>query len=310
MLWNLDLQQARGALASARWSFLLPMFALYGVVHALRALRLGMLLGQPVPYRRLFVITSIGFLAINVVPLRLGELVRPYLLAEREGVPFGRGLAAIVLERLLDMTMLLGLLVGLTLVVDLPSGGVVVQGVDVVQAGQRAAGVLVAAGGVVGVGVLLAGEPIFKLLERLPLGPKIAGLARRFREGFVALFSRPVQGLTLLVVSVVIWALTIGAVATVMNGFAGIPVGLGPAWSTWTITLAGMTALPTPGFFGSYEAFCVASLGLLWGVDRALATTFALVLHLGQFAFTLAIGGGAMLIEGLSLRALVRPAQP
>lgn len=309
VLWGLDLSEAMSALRSARWGFLLPMCALYLSAHLLRAWRMGLLLGVPVPFKRRFIIVSIGFLAINVVPLRLGELVRPYLLAEREGVPFGRALAAIFLERLLDMSMLLLMLLGLTLVVDLPAGGVVVQGVDVVAAGQRLAGMMVALGSVGGLVVVTVGEPAIRLIERLPLGDKVGGLARRFREGFLTLLSRPLDAALCFGISVAIWGLTIGAVGTVMTGFDGIPVGLGPAWSTWTITLSGMTAVPTPGFFGGFEAFCSAALWL-WGVDPDLARTFALVLHLGQFAFTVAIGGAALAIEGLGLSALVRTAPP
>lgn len=305
VLWDLDLSEAGAALAGARWSYLVPMALLYLLAHALRAWRLGLLLGQPVPYKRLFVIISVGFLAINVIPLRLGELVRPYLLAEREGVPFGRGMAAIVLERLLDMSMLLLMLLGLTLVVELPATGVIVQGVDVVQAGQRAAGVMVALGSIAGLAVVLVGEPAIRLIERLPLGVKIASFARRFREGFLSLIARPLRALLALGLSVGIWALTIAAVGVVMAAFPGIPVGLGPAWSTWTITLAGMTALPTPGFFGSYEAFCAAALWL-WQVDPDLGRTFALVLHLGQFGFTVTIGGIALAVEGLTLSSLIR----
>jgi len=311
VLWGLDLSEARQALASVRWGFLLPMSACYLGAHVLRAWRLRLLLGAPVPMKRLFIIVAIGFLAINVVPLRLGELVRPYMLAEQEKVPFGRGMAAIVVERLLDMFMLLLMLLGLTLIVALPETGVVVQGVDVVQAGQRAAGVMVGLGALVGAAIVIVGEPAIRLLEKLPLGPRLAAFTRRFREGFLSLLARPIAAVGALLLSLGIWALVIGGVAVVMGAFPGVPSGLGPAWSTWTITLSGMTVLPTPGFFGSYEAFCSASL-LLWGVDGTLARTFALVLHLSQFGFTVAIGALAMAVEGASLSTLVRtgPAEP
>lgn len=312
VLWGLDVHEAAAALANTRWSYLVPMAALYLLAHAIRAFRLGLLLGQPVPFKRLFLIISVGFLAINVIPLRLGELVRPYLLSEREGVPFGRAMAAIVLERLLDMSMLLVMLLGLTLVVELPDTGVLVEWrgarVDVIQAGQRFAGGLVALGVIGATAVVAVGEPAIRLIERLPLGAKLASFARRFREGFLSLLSRPLSALLALVLSASIWALTIAAVGVVMAAVPGIPVGMGPAWSTWTITLSGMTALPTPGFFGSYEAFCSAAL-LLWGVDKDLARTFALVLHFGQLGFTVAIGSIALLVEGLTLRALIRPAR-
>ena len=228
-------------------------------------------------------------------------------------MPFGRGMAAIVLERLLDMAMLLALLLGLTLVVDLPPAGVIihVQGVDVdvVQVAQRAAGGIVAIGAVFWAGLVIVGEPAMRLVERLPLGVKIATFARRFREGFLALLATPARAALLVVISAAIWALTVAAVATVMAGFDGLPVGVGPALSTWTITIAGMTAAPTPGFLGPYEASCTAALGL-WGVDPSLAGTFALVLHFGQLFFTLGIGVASLLIEGISLSQLIRPSPP
>ena len=157
--------------------------------------------------------------------------------------------------------------------------------------------------------VVAVGEPAIRLIERLPLGDKIGGLTRRFREGFLTLLRRPLDAALAFVVSLAIWALTITAVGTVMTGFDGVPVGLGPAWSTWTITLSGMTAVPTPGFFGGFEAFCTAALWL-WGVEPNLARTFALVLHLGQFGFTVAVGGIALAAEGLGLSALIRTAPP
>lgn len=308
-LWGLDVDEALSALQAARWTLLIPMFGLYGVAHSLRAWRLGLLVGQPVPYRRLFAINTIGFLAINVIPLRLGEMVRPYMLSEREGVPFARGIAAILMERLLDMMMLLVMLVGLTFLVELPAEGIVVKGIDVVSTGQRLAAVFVALGLLGGGGMVLIGEPAIRLIERLPLGGKVAPFARRFREAFLDLARNPARALGLLGLSALIWAVTVTAVGTVMAAFPGLPTSIGAAWSTWAITISGMTAVPTPGFFGAYELFCTAALWL-WGVDGDLARTFAIVLHLGQLGFIVVVGGIMLVLEGLSLQDLVRSAGP
>lgn len=305
VLWDLDLAAAFEAIRGARWIMIVPMILAYAVGHGLRAWRLQILVGGGVRYWRVVAVHTIGFLAINVVPLRLGEMVRPYLLAEREGVPFGRAMAAIVLERMLDMTMLLLLLLGMTILVDLPPGGIQVQGVDVIAAGQRLAGGLVAVGCVFG-GILVAvGEPAFKLLERLPAGQLVAGFARRFRDGFLELLRAPLRAVALFCISIGVWASTIAGVAAVMAAFAGIPVGLAQAWSTWTITLAGITAVPTPGFIGAYEIFCSAALWL-WGVEPTLARTFAIALHMGQLGFIVVLGTFFLVSEGLSLRTLVQ----
>lgn len=307
VLWGIDIEHAIEALRQVSWWMLLPMCALYMCAHMLRVWRLRLLLNQPIRYWRLFSINSVGFLAINVIPLRLGEMVRPYLLAERENIPFGRGMAAIVLERLLDMLMLLGMLMGLTLMVELPDGGLVIDGIDIIAAGQRFAGTIVALGILVGAALVVIGEPAIRLLERLPMGPLVAGFVRKFRDGFGELLQAPGRLLLLLLISASIWGVTIGAVAVVMTAFPGIPVSLSSAWTTWSITLSGMVAVPTPGFFGAYELFCSSALWL-WGVDEDLAKTFAIVLHLGMFSFTVGVGGIFLLHEGLSLRDLVRTA--
>ena len=308
-LWGIELDKAREALESTNWWFLVPMFLLYLVAHSIRSLRLGILVGMPVPFKRIFAINIIGFLAINVIPLRLGEMVRPYLLSEREGVPFARGLAAILMERLLDMLMLLCMLIGLTWLVDLPVDGIQVKGVDVVAAGQRFAGLIVALGVSGVLALLFVGEPVVKLLEKLPMGQRVAEFARKFRDGILALAKRPLRFLWLLMLSATIWIVTFLAVGVVMAAFPGVPVGVAPTWATWTITLSGMTAVPTPGFFGAYELFCSAALWL-FEVEPSVAKTFAVVLHLGQLGFTVGLGGFFLVLEGLSLRQLVQPGQP
>ena len=311
VLKDLDLSAARASIAAFEAWTLLPMAGLYVLAHGLRSVRLSLLLkdeGTPdVPLLRLFVVNGVGFLAINLIPLRLGEMVRPWLLAERYGVPFGRGLAAILLERMLDFVVLLGMLLGLGLVVDLPAEGLEVAGVDVIHTAQRALGVLLLVG-IVGGGVAVAlGDQAAALLRRLPLGEPISRFALQFRGAFVALLKRPGRALGAASASVGIVAATVAAVAVVMSGFEGIPASLVTAFATWTITLSGMVAVPTPGFFGPYELFCTAALWL-WRVDPQVARAFAITLHLGQFGFTLLLGGASLAAEGLGLRDLVRPA--
>ena len=154
-------------------------------------------------------------------------------------------------------------------------------------------------------GVLIGvGEPAIALLERVPVVGRFAGFARRFREGMQSLLASPIRCLQVVVQTVALWGLTLVGIGSFMWGFPGIPSSVGAVWTTWSITLAGMTAIPTPGFFGGYELFCTAALWLL-EVDRDLGATFAITLHLGQFAFTCGLGGIFLLREGLSLRGLV-----
>jgi len=310
-LGGVDVDAALEAVSAFSVVVLVPMVLCYLAAHLLRSWRLQILLrgeGTAPAYGRVFSINTVGFLAINVMPLRLGEMVRPYLLWEREKVPLGSALAAVLMERLLDLMALLVMLFGVGFAVDLPAGGLTVQGIDLVSAGQKTIGTLVGVGVLGAAVVVFVGEPVLALVRRLPLGDRIAGLAGRFRDGLLALARRPLRLLLLLGITAGVWLLTIGGVLCVMAGFEGIPATAGSAWATWTATITGMTLIPTPGFFGAYELFCSRALWL-FDVDGDVAKAFAVVLHLGQLGFTVAIGTIFLFVEGLSLRDLVRPAE-
>ena len=69
-----------------------------------RALRWQCLL-RPVGkthFRSVFRATVIGFAAINVLPARAGEVIKPYLLARKEGLSVTSTFATVVVERVLD----------------------------------------------------------------------------------------------------------------------------------------------------------------------------------------------------------------
>jgi uncharacterized membrane protein YbhN (UPF0104 family) len=300
VLWGIDPAVVAVSLGDFQWGWLFAVFAIYCSAHALRVWRLRLILGVPVPFMRLLSILSIGYLAIHVVPLRMGEFVRPALLSEKEGVPFGAGLAAIFIERLVDMVMLLGMMLLVSFAVDLPDGKVVVQGIDVLQAGQRAVGSLVAVGTVGLVVLLVVGEPLLRLTDKLPMG----AFPRKFRDGILTLARRPAALAIVFALSLVIWAITVLAVQLTLFAFPGLPHAWGDALTVWAVTLAGMTAAPTPGFFGGFEAFCSAALYLL-GAEVDRARTFAVILHLGQFIFTIAAGLVFLVYEGVSLRDVV-----
>src|SRR5262249_19313389 len=61
-----------------------------------------------VRFRNAFRTTIMGFTATNLLPGRLGEVLRPYLLARAESLPFSSTLATIIIERFfLDLTSIL-----------------------------------------------------------------------------------------------------------------------------------------------------------------------------------------------------------
>src|SRR4029079_11245838 len=79
--------------------------ATLAVTHLFRAWRWDFLLrsaGARVPLHRLLAISSVGFMAILALPLRLGELVRPYYVAREGHVRMSAALGTIAVERIVD----------------------------------------------------------------------------------------------------------------------------------------------------------------------------------------------------------------
>ncbi len=99
LVWVLrafDLAEVVRALQAANYLYLLPVLALIVLNFSLRALRWGTVFGDTrVPrWGSLFVAMIIGYLANNILPAWAGELVRAYVLGQREGVAMYERVAA------------------------------------------------------------------------------------------------------------------------------------------------------------------------------------------------------------------------
>src|SRR5688572_19519501 len=78
----------------------------------IRAVRWTHLLAPigPTRFRTVFRCGVIGFAALAILPARVGDLLRPYLVARQEGLPVSASLATIVMERVLDLITVLALM--------------------------------------------------------------------------------------------------------------------------------------------------------------------------------------------------------
>jgi len=311
VLSQMDFEKVRGSLAHVDWWKMAPVVLLYFSTHVARSIRLQALFSQPLRLRSVFSINGVGFLAINTIPARMGELVRPYLLKEKYDVPWGASIAAILVERILDFSMLLAMLLSVSFFVDLPSHQVEVgnTNVDVIGLGQELAGFFLMLGILGGVLALAASSKMAAWLRSWQRLRRVAAfgatLIQRFDEALRWLFRNPKKALVAFLGTLFVWGTTLLAVALVMSSFPEIDVNWKIVLTTWTFTLTGMTFIPTAGFFGVYEACCAGAL-MLQGVDEGAAMAFAVVLHLGQFAYLSIVGLVCLAAEGVSLRRAVK----
>lgn len=247
--------------------------------YAIRAARWGALLSgaaQP-PFRRLFSATMIGFLAINTLPARLGELVRAYALSRSERISAATVLGSVAVERVLDLAAL-GVFWSLSLLVaPLPGwfrwSGLLTLGLTVL-----AGGVLWALHRFGGWRVLAAEQG---LLRRLPDGPRkaLGAAIPAFGEGVRGIASPATLSRSSLLTAAM-WV--VNAAVFLM---AGAALGLNlPVWAPLLLAFVvcvGIMVPSSPGFVGVMEGACVVGLGLI-GVGGPEALAYGVLYHATQ----------------------------
>jgi hypothetical protein len=283
-------------------------------VYLLRALRWQTLL-RPigrVRFATAFRTTVIGFALSSLLPARPGEVVRPYLLARREGLSFPAALATIFVERVFDVAAVLLLFGSFVLLFDPGMEAVDPQVYGAVKLG----GALAAAAALVALGVLfvLAGHPerlgraALTIERALPerVARAVARLVERFAGGLVVL-RRPSDFLTALALSVPLWlaiALSVWLVPLAFHmtfPFTG-------SFLLLALLVVGV-AVPTPGGVGGFhEAFRIGATAF-YGVDNDRAVGTAIVLHASQFVPVAIAGIVLMAQEGLTLSGMRRLAE-
>lgn len=112
-LWRAEVDEIWDAFQSANYLYIIPAVVMYLTSLLWRTVRWKIILSPMGDYRvsRLWPVVLVGYAANNVLPVRLGELVRSYFLNIREGVSKTTALATILIERVSDGMALL-LLVG------------------------------------------------------------------------------------------------------------------------------------------------------------------------------------------------------
>ncbi|MCB9777772.1 MAG: flippase-like domain-containing protein [Alphaproteobacteria bacterium] len=334
-LWGVPLADVGAALAGAELVWLVPLAALFMLQQALRAWRQLVLLRAHHPhvgFRSSFGILCVSFLAINTLPARLGEVVRPLLLLERERVPLGTGFAIVFLERVIDLCAALTMLALAAWLVPAPSQVVEVAGVELDWVGlgrsvsRTALPVLL--GGVLG--VLLFGRQLVARLgpvaERAP-GPlrTLLGIGLRFAETFVAgleAVRSPRRLAAVLGLTVVTWVETILMFVVLAHAF-GLQrfIGFGEGMGVLAIVMLGAAVPAPPGMAGTYEAFCRAGLavygasgsaappdGAAPSLDAA-AIAYALVMHWFIYLVQASSAIWFLVVDRIDLRRLARLAR-
>jgi uncharacterized protein (TIRG00374 family) len=239
----------------------------------------------------------VSLFANELVPMRLGELVRAYLASRWMGLPVGSLIPSMLVERLLDGVWLALGIAGTAMFVPLPQK--LLRGVYI-------SGALLAAA------VLLFGYLLFRGPRRLAeVAP--SPITRHQQTWSITAFIRrtaieasKIGSPRILALAAVfsVGLLTFQALAfwLVMVSY-GLPLPLGPGLAVFLVVHLGTSIPNTPANVGSFQFFTVLGLTLC-GVEKSMAAAFSVAVFLVLTLPLWVLGSVALARSGASLPAL------
>jgi uncharacterized protein (TIRG00374 family) len=302
---DLHLGQVWDAMKTARYVWLIPGVTVYFISVWFRSWRWKFLLrgSKSVPTARLFPVVVIGYMGNDILPFRLGEVLRAYVLWRKEGVHIGTTLTTAVLERLFDgLTLVCFVLFGLLF---LPLSAFLGRLVMV------ASGVFF---GALAIFLVLAAHPdrlrqtAHWVLDRL-VPPRIRPPLLNFLEGVIA----GLEGLrsardVLVLFGITVWVWLLEALKYWLVSFAfDLHLGyIGVMVMGGAVNL--LTALPSlPGYIGTFEVGIKILQGM--GAPAAAAGSYILVLHAILLIPVTLLGLVFMAMEGVRWAEVSQAAQ-
>ena len=275
----------------ADYFWLWPYLALLLLVHLVRTVRWGILL-EPVakvPFSKLNAVSAVGFMALVLLPIRLGEFARPFLVAERPRLRVSAALSSVVVERVAD-----GLFAALLLVVTLLA---VPEGTPGLHA-FRVAGVVVF--------VIFAGLLAFLVLayrnraRAVRLTHRLLDVfSRRAAERVAGMMDAFIHGLRLVpsrrkvaaffLLTFFYWAVNGLGIQVFARSF-GFRMGLVDAYTVLGVLVVGVMIPAGPGMVGTFQAAVAGGMSLFFPGHGERAFAFANALWFVQLAQQTGLG--------------------
>ena len=291
---KVSLNEVIAHIKSVEWFYLIVAFFIGILSHLFRAFRWGVILCniKKIGFLHLFGINSVGFFFIHVFPFRLGEIVKPYLLKQKEGVRLSTGLATVAIERVFDGVILVILLVFGLIFAQFKTKTIPYLGMNVNY--LTILGALIFGLTLIFLVMLVWREElsiriITKFLSIFPQKIKERGtqLTRTFVLGLSSLPS--FKGLFWITFhSIIIWLC-----AALIMYLTFVSMNIALSWEASFVALGiislGIMLPAPPGFIGNHQLFCQGALGL-YGVAAAIGLSYSIVLSAVNIAGVLLLG--------------------
>lgn len=295
------------SLRSANYIWVPPYLIILLLIHLCRTARWGALLAsqERVRFRALNDASAIGFMMLLVLPFRLGEFARPFLIAQRSNIRRSAAMTSVVLERIADGVFVALLLRGLLFFVHGDT-----TAVRLARYGANAM-FLIFFGGFLFLLFAAWNHDRAVGMVRGTLGrvsPALGERASGVVDSFVGALKqrhRPVELAAFLTWTLVYWALNGFGMWLLMRAFP-FQLSLFQSYVTMCLLVVGVMIPAAPGLVGTFQAAVKLGLSIFLpaSVVNGPGLAYANVLWLCQTAQQIGLGLLFLSIDQLSFRDL------
>ncbi len=303
----IDWREFGASLARVNYLYLIPAVACIVASYYCRALQWRYVLRGVRRLRSypLFRITMIGYLANTILPARLGEVVRSYVLARKQSLSKGTTFGSVIVTRLLDGAILFLILAGFAILIPAKIAGV--------KAGGTTGFIIYVA--LVSFFVLFyfnrgAATSIIKFIFA-PFSKRVAVKIVRSLDKFIhgfSCFRSPADLVKAFLYSGAIWLLVALSYYFINLGFkftSPLPL-YAPLLLVAIVSLA-ISIPSSPGFIGTMELGVIAALHIIEpALTRNEALSYAIIVHVVQVLPSALIGLFYLWTEHLTIAELVK----
>jgi len=244
-------------------------------------------------YITTFYYTNIGYFANNVLPARLGDILKSYLLAKKKGYKIIQVMTSVVVERVFDLIGLFFIFIFAFLSYDLPN--------NIVNGGFYFFGSIMIIS-LITLLIIRKKDFIDFRLERISNNRIINLLKNKIDSVFIYLqnFINFKDFIYLILNTILIWFFYVFTGYLIIERLSGYQ-----SWdaSILSILLTGISfILPSaPGNIGIHQFACVVAFGIL-GLDKTLAVAFSFYFQVPVIFLSIFLGLFSIYYEGFSLK--------
>lgn len=306
---GVNLNELGNALLQANYEFIVPALFCVWLGQWLRAQSWRIILGHQLTHSEVFSALNAGYLLNNLLPLRLGELGRAYLISRTGKMTVSQALSSVVVERVVDLCMVSALLLALLPALAFPGWALnaVVVAIVLVTLGLTALYLIVT-----------QRERVLHIVAwgvRVPLGfwpgaARLGEMAGAFIDGMQAL-REPRRFVPAALFSGLAWLSAGASLSFTLLAFRVssdvLQIGV-MGYFTLAVTALSIALPSAPGSLGVWQWAVVLALSV-FGVARETALSVAILHHAANYAVTSVLGAVALARAGETLTHLAQSAR-